>query len=544
MKGIKRILALAMTVALVSSLSTVAFASNNDPLNTAVSSSSAFMLSTVKKPTVGSIGGEWAVLGLARSGSNVPQAYWDAYYAGVEAEVTSTQGILHEKKYTEYSRVVIALTAIGADPRNVAGYNLLTPLGDFEKTVWQGINGPIWALIALDCGNYPVPVNMKASKQATRQMYVDDILSRQLSDGGWSLTGSGGGTSPSDPDVTGMVLQALSKYQEQERVKTATEKALTCLSKQQDADGGYSSWGSTNSESVVQVIVALCELGIDLNDARFVENGQTLLHNLLRFHQADGSFLHMSSSSGSNQMASEQGFYALVSAQRAKEGKPSLYGMRDVTITISNTNSEGLSGKHKDVKKSSITLPDKTFSDVAQHKNREAIEALAQRNIISGTPDGLFSPNKSMTRAEFSTIVVKALGLEPKVDTAFRDVTSDQWYAPYVGCAYRYGIVGGVGEQRFNPSGTITRQEAALMVARAAKLCGLDTTMDGNAVRDTLAPFGDYVTVSSWAQSGVAFCYQEHILDQSDLKIEPIRPILRAEIAQMLYHMLSVAKLL
>lgn len=545
MKGIKKqILALAMTVALVSALSTGAFASNNDPLNTAVSSSSAYMLNTVQKPKVGSIGGEWAVLGLARSGSKVPQAYWDDYYAAVEAEVTSTQGILHEKKYTEYSRVVIALTAIGADPRNVAGYNLLTPLGDFEKTVWQGINGPIWALIALDCGNYTMPVNTKANKQATRQMYVDDILSRQLSDGGWSLNGSGGAKTPADPDVTGMVLQALSKYQEQERVKTAAEKALTCLSKRQEADGGYSSWGSTNSESVVHVIVALCELGIDVNDARFVKNGKTLLNNLLSFHQADGSFLHMSSGSGSNQMASEQGFYALVAAQRAKEGKPSLYRMRDVSIKISNTSSEGLSGKHKDVKKSAVSIPNKTFPDIAQHKNHEAIEALAQRSIINGTPDGLFSPNKSMTRAEFSTIVVKALGLEPKADTAFRDVTSDAWYAPYVGTAHRYGIVSGIGEQKFNPSGTITRQEAALMVARAAKLCGMDTTMDGNAVRDTLAPFGDYVTVSSWAQSGVAFCYREHILDQSDLKIEPIRPILRAEIAQMLYYMLSSAKLL
>lgn len=546
MNGIKkRILALAMTVALVSALSAEALAATgNDQLNSAVTSSASYLQSSVQKPKVGSIGGEWAVLGLARSGSKVPQSYWDDYYAAVEAEVRSCEGILHEKKYTEYSRVIIALTAIGADPRNVAGYNLLTPLGDFEKTLWQGINGPIWALIALDCGSYSMPVNTKASKQATRQMYIDDILSRQLSDGGWSLNGSGGFTSPSDPDVTGMVLQALSKYQGQEKVKSATDKALTCLSKRQEADGGYSSWGTSNSESVVQVIVALCELDIDLSDTRFVKNGKTLLDNLLGFHQADGSFWHMSAGSGANQMASEQGFYALVSAQRAQAGKPSLYRMSDGAIKLSGTSGEALAGKHKDVKKTSSSIPDKTFSDITQHKNREAIEALAQRSIISGTPDGLFSPDKSMTRAEFSTIVVKALGLEPKADTAFRDVASQAWYAPYVGTAYRYGIVGGVGEQKFNPTGTITRQEAALMVARAAKLCGMDTSMEANAVRDTLAPFGDYVTVASWAKPELAFCYREHILNQNDLKIEPTRPILRAEIAQMLYIMLSSAKLL
>ena len=67
------------------------------------------------------------------------------------------EGNLHDKKYTEYSRVIVALTAIGKNPADVAGYNLLTPLGDYEKTIWQGMNGPIWALIALDSGNYDMP---------------------------------------------------------------------------------------------------------------------------------------------------------------------------------------------------------------------------------------------------------------------------------------------------------------------------------------------------------------------------------------------------
>ncbi len=77
------------------------------------------------------------------------------------------------KKYTEYSRVIIALTSIGKDPKNVGGYNLLLPLGDFEKTTWQGINGAIWALIALDCGQYDMPYNADAQIHATREMYVE-----------------------------------------------------------------------------------------------------------------------------------------------------------------------------------------------------------------------------------------------------------------------------------------------------------------------------------------------------------------------------------
>ena len=82
------------------------------------------------------------------------------------------------------------------------------------------------------------------------------------------------------------------------------------------------------------------------------------------------------------------------------------------------------------------------------------------------------------------------------------------------------------------------------MVARAAKLCGMDTALSDTAVRDVLAQFGDYVTVAEWARESVAFCYREDILDQSDLNVEPERAIRRGELAQMLYNMLGSAKLL
>lgn len=192
MNSVKRraagfLLALAVLVSLW-----VPAAASGGELEDAVAQSAAYMLAAVPSPRIGSIGGEWAVLGLARSGCDVPQAYWDGYYEAVEQEVVSRGGVLDENKYTEYSRVIAALTAIGADPSNVGGYDLLTPLGDFEKTVRQGVNGPIWALIALDAGRYEVPVNTGAKTQATRQLYIDELLSRQLTGGGWSLTGRGG----------------------------------------------------------------------------------------------------------------------------------------------------------------------------------------------------------------------------------------------------------------------------------------------------------------------------------------------------------------
>ena len=546
MTRLKRTLTILLCLVFAINLCLPVSAISEKKLISEVNKSAEYMLNTVKHPQVGSIGGEWAVIGLARSGYNVPQEYWDNYYATVEEYVKACNGVLHKRKYTEYSRVVVALTSIGADPTNVGGYNLLIPLGDFEKTIWQGINGPIWALMAFDAGNYEIPINKDAATQATRQLYIDEILRRQLNDGGWNLTDVGG-TGKADPDITGMALQALAKYQTQTAVKTATNRALTCLSKMQDAEGGFSSWGTTNSESVVQVIVALCELGVDLGDSRFVKNGNSLLDNLMNYHNNDGSFRHTADGSGSDQMAAEQGFYGIVAAMRAMQGQNSLYRMSDCTIRVSRntgSNSVGLPGKHADVQKVSISEPGKSFDDIFAHKNQPAIEALLARGIINGMGDDSYAPDQSMTRAQFATIVVKALGLTPKKTNVFRDVPPTAWYASYVGTAYTYGIVSGRSATTFDPEGTITRQEAAVMVARAAKLCGMDTELENYEILNVLAQFGDYVTIDEWAREGMAFCYGRDILDQSDLDTEPKRAILRCEIAQMIYNMLGKAKML
>ncbi|MBR5533975.1 MAG: S-layer homology domain-containing protein [Ruminiclostridium sp.] len=499
-----------------------------------------YIHTTVKAPQVGSVGGEWAVLGLARSGYAVPDSYYTTYYKTVETYVKDKKGVLHSKKYTEYSRVILALTAMGKDARDVAGYDLTLPLGDYDKTIWQGLNGPIWALIALDSGNYPMPQNKSAKTQATRQMYVDCILNRQNPDGGWSLNA---GAATSDPDITGMALQALSRYQDQAKVKTAIEKALACMSARQGSDGGFSSWETANSESCVQMIVALCALGLDPEDGRFVKNGKSLLDALDAYRRADGSYCH-TKGDGGNGMATEQALYALAAVQRAETGKPSLYDMKDALSLGSGNQAQGLPGKHQDVKPAQVVTPGLTFSDTNRHANQAAIEALAARGIINGMGDGTFGPDKTMTRAQFAAIVVRGLGLPQKAVTVFDDVKSGQWFAPYVGTAYTYGIVNGRSADTFDPNGTITRQEAALMVARAAKLCGMDTEMTPLVVRDVLAQFTDYVTAADWARAGLAFCYQEGILDDSALEIRPKAAIKRCEIAQMLYNLLDVAQLL
>lgn len=548
MRTMKKLSALLLILCLYLSSSIQVFAAaDKTEISQAITNTAAYLTKTVSEPEVGSIGGEWAIIGLARSGYSAPKDYYDNYYKVVEKYVKELGGVLHDKKYTEYSRVILALTAIGKDPSNVAGYNLLEPLGDFDKTIWQGINGPIFALLALDSGQYEIPINKNAKTQATREMYIDEILARQLADGGFALSGN-----KADPDVTGMALQALAKYQSKENVKAATAKAIDALSKSQNSSGGYASWGTDNLESAAQVLMALCELDIAPEDPRFTKSGHNLIDNLLSYYREGQGFLHTANGSGENLMSTEQAFYTLVNVQRVDAGKTSLYNMADVKKdSQTNPGNEtktpengGLPNKNKDVKPNVIVSPGRTFADIQGHISQKSIEAMAARNILNGLSDTQFAPDRTMTRAEFAAIVTRSLGLTPKAADVFKDVSADSWYAPYVGTAYSYNLIQGTSADTFTPEQTITRQEAAVMVARAAKLSGMDTNVQDIEIRDMLAQFTDYTKTAEWARASLAFSYKEHILSQEMIEILPEAAVTRSEVADMLYHLLMGSKLL
>jgi hypothetical protein len=486
----------------------------------AINDTAAYMLRTVSNPQVGSVGGEWAVLGLARSGYNVPDLYFENYYRAVEQYVRERGGVLHETRYTDYSRVILALTAAGFDPRDVGGYDLTIPLEDFSRTVWQGVNGSIFALLALDSMNYP---------NSRRDNYISEILRRQLSDGGWNLAGGDAG----DPDITGMALQALAKYQDRAEVRAATDRALDFLTGARDSQGGYNG----NLESAVQVLVAMCELGLSIDDA--------LIYNILSFRNTDGSFSRTHGGEG-NQMAAEQALYGLAAARRARDGMNSLYRMDDVKPleVDSGQLTAGLPGKHADVSVMPVTSPGRTFADIQSRPNQAAVEALAARGIISGKSADVFDSDATMTRAEFAAIVTRALGLPEKTHSPFTDVPASAWYARTVATAFYYEIVSGTSATTFNPGGTITRQEAAVMATKAARLAGMNTERGDAEIRNTLAKFGDYRTVASWAQPSLAFCADTGILDDYEFDIKPTEHIKRGEIAEMLCRMLGKANLL
>ena len=318
-------------------------------------------MATLGTPTVNSTGGEWMVIGLARSGRTVPAGYYDNVVKYVKAKADANER-LHPTKVTDNARVILALTAIGKDVTNVGGHNLLKGLDSMDYVQSQDINGPIFTLIALDSHNYPTMGDV------TREKLIQVILDAQLNDGGWDLSAD-----KADPDMTAMAIQALAPYYKtNETVKAAVDKALEALSALQRSDGGFGSWDTVNSESCAQVIVALTALGIDPTaDSRFVKNGHTVLDALAGFYVTGGGFRHTADGER-NDMATEQGYYALAAYYRFANTQTRLYDMSDVTIQTggSNTPATGDTGVLVWVIALPVTILAAAF--VLKRKEREA----------------------------------------------------------------------------------------------------------------------------------------------------------------------------
>lgn len=284
----------------------------------------------LKTPGTGSIEGEWLMLGLARAEHTITTDNRNTYLDAVRSYINARyrDGKLYDAELnttvsTDNSRIILALTALGEDPQTfVTGKDLLKGYSDFDWVKKQGINGTIWALIALDSNQYEIPTGT-----TTRDKLISDILDNRTTNGGWATSGD-----VADADMTAMAIQALAPYYSRANVKTAVNKALNLLSKTQNNETGayYNSYNELSVESTAQVIVALTSLGINpTKDDRFITNsGLTLLDGLMNFYNGSGEFKHTVNGQG-NPMATEQSYYALVSYYRHLDGKTTLYDMSD-----------------------------------------------------------------------------------------------------------------------------------------------------------------------------------------------------------------------
>ncbi|MEA4893439.1 MAG: S-layer homology domain-containing protein [Peptococcaceae bacterium] len=272
---------------------------------------------------------------------------YPAFLSALESYVEAKEGRLDQRKSTEWHRITYAILALGGNPKSFGGYDLIADgvyncVTNGGNIGWQGINGYIFGLLALDTMRYEVP----AGALNSREDLIRGILSLQVPDGvngnaygGWALSGNS-----SDPDISAMALQALAPYYFDDTVysytntkknealeKTvgqAVDEALDKLGNLQRADGDYASWGTVNAESTAQVLVALTALGIDpQEDARFIKDGKSLLDGVLKYRVSDGTFSHVAGD-GSNGMATDQCTYALVSYWRLANGLRALYDFR------------------------------------------------------------------------------------------------------------------------------------------------------------------------------------------------------------------------
>lgn len=203
---------------------------------------------------------------------------------------------------TDYCRYILTLSALGEDPSDVKGLNLLADgIYNSGNIGRQGINGYIWSLIAINESGSDVPKNAFN----TVDEIISEITSKQVG-GGFTLSG----TVP-DSDVTALALRALFPYKDENpEAAAAVSAALTTLSEMQCQSGSFASYGIENAESTAQVIIALCEVGASSEDnANFIKD-KSAIAALLDYRRGNG-FAHIDSETTPNYMATYQSIQAL-----------------------------------------------------------------------------------------------------------------------------------------------------------------------------------------------------------------------------------------
>ncbi len=277
---------------------------------------------------------DWLAFTLAVSG--VKEAY-GVYLKELERYVTekyAAEGSLSSVMATEYHRIALTVLALGGDPRSFGRDADGHPVDLIADSTWgfapgvdkQGINGVIYALIALDARGYATP----EGSGFDRELLLETLAERQAENGGFGLI-----PGSEDVDITAMALTALAPYRD--RYPETVERAIGFLASQLSDNGTYVSFRAENAESVSQVIIALCTLGIDpAEDGRFIRNGRTLLDTLDGFRLESGTYSHVLGDT-CDPMATEQAVLALTALDRLRTGGDPIYDFTNYTLVTGNS---------------------------------------------------------------------------------------------------------------------------------------------------------------------------------------------------------------
>jgi len=183
----------------------------------------------------------------------------------------------------------------------------------------------------------------------------------------------------------------------------------------------------------------------------------------------------------------------------------------------------------------SVVEYSRSFDDVKEHWSRSFVEAMASRGLTSGISETMFGPDYSITRAQFATLLANALGLEGSAGSSFKDVKSGTWYYDTVNLAADAGLVSGMGDGMFEPDAQITREQMAVMIAKAYEIM-LGTEMVGRT-----STIIDVADVSPWAMDSViATNYHGVISGYEDGSFKPGEYATRAHGIVMLKKLLDL----
>ncbi|WP_339169817.1 S-layer homology domain-containing protein [Paenibacillus sp. FSL R5-0341] len=187
-----------------------------------------------------------------------------------------------------------------------------------------------------------------------------------------------------------------------------------------------------------------------------------------------------------------------------------------------------------------------TFSDVTNHWSRDDVQDLASRLIVQGTGENVFAPDRSITRAEFTAVLLRGLGLHSPNSTeaaSFTDVKTGSWYEDEVQTAVSYGLISGYADDSFRPNNEISRAEALTIVSRAMKLVGL-AQADTSETTSLLSTYSDSAKVQAWAAEPVASAIKQELVQGDDGKLMTDADISRAQSAAIVKRLLAKAGLI
>lgn len=187
---------------------------------------------------------------------------------------------------------------------------------------------------------------------------------------------------------------------------------------------------------------------------------------------------------------------------------------------------------------------DKRFVDLASHWSETAVRSLAAKHIVTGVDASHYEPSRSITRAEFATILMRAVDWKGEAPTTaegsaqpFKDVAASQYYAEPVAMASALGILSGY-DGAFRPNDKITREEAAVALVRAAKYFSLS---GGEGIGAGKSSFADQADISAWATVAVEQASTQGLMQGDGKQFNPKSPVVRAEAAAMIDRLLPVA---